>query len=68
MLGSDRPNANKKVARIINVRVNETRDIGSCNIHIVHNAFLKGMQLFGEEAADLILNINILFSGWPSRI
>lgn len=46
MIGSDGPNVNKTVKRILNNQVIEERekgliDIGTCNIHVVHKAFLK---------------------------
>lgn len=50
MLGSDGPNVNKTVFRLMNEKVKSVRrkgllDIGSCNIHIAHNSFLKGLEL-----------------------
>lgn len=52
-LGSDGPNVNKKVFRLINEEVLSVRNkglinIGTCNLHIVHNAFLKGLTEFGQ--------------------
>ncbi|XP_046591733.1 uncharacterized protein LOC124293709 [Neodiprion lecontei] len=72
MLGADGPNVNKKVWSILNTEVNQLRgkgllDIGSCNIHIIHNAFLKGLSELGNEVSDLILQIYYFFHGWPSR-
>nr|XP_042908229.1 uncharacterized protein LOC122271344 [Parasteatoda tepidariorum] len=72
MLGSDGPNVNKKVHRLMNEEVKlisdrELVDIGTCNIHIVHNAFLKGLNELGENAADLITSVYHFFDGWPSR-
>ncbi|KAJ8884968.1 hypothetical protein PR048_011164 [Dryococelus australis] len=49
MLGSDGLNVNKAVAGLINNQLLVCRrkpliDIGTCNIHVVHNAFLKGLE------------------------
>ena len=32
-------------------------DIGSCNLHKVHNAFGKGLDVFGHDAEDLALKL-----------
>ena len=52
MLGSDGPNVNIKVSRLVNEEIKALNrkpliDIGTCSIHLVHNAFLKGLQAFG---------------------
>jgi len=72
MLGSDGLNVNKAVYRKMNEQLLLCReksliDIGTCNIHIVHNAYLKGLSKFGEDASDLILLIYHYFDGYPSR-
>lgn len=72
MLGSDGPNVNKKVHRLMNEELKLTCNrqlvhIGTCNIHTVHNAYLKGLSKLGENAVDLILAIYYFFNGWPSR-
>lgn len=72
MLGMDGPNVNKKVHRIISEKVMQERgksllDIGSRNIHILHNAFLKGVERLGEGAADLLTKIYFFFDGWLSN-
>jgi len=71
MLGSDGPNVNKAVYRKMNKQLLLCReksliDIGTCNIHIVHNAYLNGLSKFGD-ASDLILLIYHYFDGYPSR-
>ena len=43
-------------------------DVGTCNLHIVHNAFQKGPAEFGEDTSDLVLAIYHFFENWPSRI
>lgn len=72
MLGSDGPNVNKAVARLINNQLLLCRkkpliDIGTCNIHIVHNAFLKGLEQLGDDISDLVFAIYHFFHGWPAR-
>ncbi|XP_062556179.1 uncharacterized protein LOC134221020 [Armigeres subalbatus] len=72
MLGSDGPNVNKKVERLMNERIMQERGkslllIGSCNIHILHNAFLKGIEELGEDASELVYSVHHFFHGWPSR-
>ncbi|KAL4121783.1 hypothetical protein QTP88_014224 [Uroleucon formosanum] len=72
MLTRDGPNVNKKVQSIINEVVQKKRgtsllDIGSCNLHIVHNAFRKGLETFGADVRDMLITVNSFFDGWPSR-
>lgn len=73
MLGMDGLNVNKKVQRLMNEELKEYRckpllDIGSCNIHILHNAFEKGINIFGKDASELIFKIHDFFDGWALRI
>lgn len=56
MLGSDGPNVNKTVQRIINDELIASGrpkmiDVGTCNVHTVHNAFLKGLTTFGDTVS-----------------
>nr|XP_042899394.1 uncharacterized protein LOC110283431 [Parasteatoda tepidariorum]XP_042899395.1 uncharacterized protein LOC110283431 [Parasteatoda tepidariorum]XP_042899396.1 uncharacterized protein LOC110283431 [Parasteatoda tepidariorum] len=72
MLGSDGPNVNKKVFRLINEEMKLVRneglfDVGFCNIHIMHNAFQKGLGELGCDASDLIIGLFNYFQDWPSR-
>ncbi|XP_063230993.1 uncharacterized protein LOC134535717 isoform X1 [Bacillus rossius redtenbacheri] len=72
MLGSDGPNVNKKVARIIceelvSIRKAPLVNIGTCSIHTLHNAFLSGLDKLGEDVADLVMAVHDFFDGWPSR-
>lgn len=72
MLGSDGPNVNKTVHRLMNEEVFTLRnkklvDLGFCNIHVLHNAFKKGLTKFGTDASDLIIAVHSFFDGWPSR-
>lgn len=36
-------------------------NIGSCNLHIIHNAFEKGLKICGLEIADLIVQLHNWF-------
>lgn len=72
MIGSDGPNVNKKVARLINDQILHCRsksliNIGTCSIHTIHNAFLKGIDKYGENSEQLIISIYYYFKGWPTR-
>lgn len=72
MLGSDGPNVNKKVFRLINEKVKSLRvkglvNIGFCNLHMMHNAFQKGLEELGYDASDLIISLYYYFKDWPSR-
>ena len=72
MLGSDGPNVNKKVSKNINEWLKELGhskliDIGTCNLHMVHNVFLKSLNAFGNEISDFIIDIYYFFKQWPTR-
>lgn len=43
-------------------------NIGTCNIHIVNNAFLKGIDVFGNEVVELVIAIKYFFKDRPSRL
>ena len=62
MLKSDGPNVNKTVWNIVNdVLVNMPNrnfgltDIGTCNLHICHNAFAKGLEMFGSSISEFVI-------------
>lgn len=72
MLGSDGPNINKTVFKLVNENVKSIRgigliDIGTCNIHIVHNAFLKGLEFIGIRVSNFVIDVYSFFHGWPKR-
>jgi len=65
MLGCDGTNVNKKVIRLMYEQVllhksNKLIDIGTCSIHMIHNAFFKGITKFDEEAEQFIIAIYYL--------
>jgi hypothetical protein len=72
MVGSDGPNVNKKVLRLINEEVKSVRgkglvNIGTCNIHVIHNAFQRGLEELGTDSSDLVVFMYNFFDGWPAR-
>lgn len=72
MLGCDGPNVKKTVIRLMNDSLillgrKKLIDVGTCNIHIVHNAFRKGLEDFGDNALDMILFLYNFFDGQTSR-
>lgn len=42
-------------------------DVGSCDIHIVHNGFKKGLDVYGKNVADLAINLHYFFDGEALR-
>jgi hypothetical protein len=72
MLGSDGPNVNKAVFKPVNndllvIRNKSLVDLGTCNINIVHNAFLKGLNEFGEDVSDFVYAVHHFFDGVQSH-
>lgn len=65
MLGSDGPNVSKAVWRMVNDEVTKVGgtllDVGTCILHKVHNAFAKGIAVYGHGIPDLIIDINRWF-------
>lgn len=72
MLGSDGPKTNDLVRTTISNELLQNRrvqllDIGSCNLHVVHNSFSKGLKVHGDKVADLITQTFNWFNGNPAR-
>lgn len=72
MLGSDGPKTNDLVKTTIGNELLLNRnvqllDIGSCNLHVVHNSFSKGLKAHGDKVADLITQTFNWFDGNPAR-
>ena len=70
----DGPNVNKTIFRKMNELIKHDHpdfaglvDLGSCTIHIVHNAFGKGMQQFGKEIEQLCMDLHSLFKYSAAR-
>ena len=67
-LGSDGPNVNKTIWRQMEIRLNVENlnypslvDVGTCNIHVMHNAFAKGLTQYGEVSEQLAMDLFTLF-------
>jgi len=72
MISCDGPNVNKSVKNLMAeerslLSQKPLEEIGTCNIHIMHNAFKRGMDELGENASNLIFQVHDFFHGWPSR-
>ena len=70
----DGPNVNKTIFRKMNELIKHDHpdfaglvDLGSCTIHIVHNAFGKGMQECGKEIEQLCMDLHSLFKYSAAR-
>ena len=68
MLESDGPNVNKTVWNIVNDallhlpnRNYGLTDIGTCNLHICHNAFAKGLEMFGSNISEFVIDLHLWF-------
>ncbi|KAJ6639772.1 hypothetical protein Bhyg_12519, partial [Pseudolycoriella hygida] len=71
-LSRDGPNTNKKVFRLMNEEFKKSTgrnliDVGSCDIHIIHNGFKKGLDEYGKNIADLSINVHYFFDGESLR-
>lgn len=64
-LAKDGPNVNKKIHTLFENELAMKKckiiDIGSCYIHLVHNAFLKGLDYFSLEISDFIIKVYYYF-------
>ena len=74
MLESDGPNVNKTVWNILNdALVNLSNrnfgltDIGMCNLHICHNAFAKGLEMFGSSISEFVIDLHLWFKVSAAR-
>ena len=71
-VGSDGPNVNKTIWTFINEHMKESDLHGilpfiPCNLHIVHNAFRQGLNIFGEQAEQLVLDLFYFLKASPCR-
>ena len=74
MLESDGPNVNKTVWRIVNdalLRLPGSShglvDIGTCNLHICHNAFGKSLGVFANEISEFVIDLHWWFKQSATR-
>ena len=64
-LSSDGPNVKKSIKQSINNKLEEhfkrqLVDTGSCQIHVAHNSFRKGIEAYGEAIENLCRSILLL--------
>jgi hypothetical protein len=52
---------------LLELRKKQLINIGTCNIHIIHNSFLKGLKDLGEDVQELIFSVHRFFDHWPKR-
>lgn len=69
MVGWDSPNVNKKVFTILNAKLIDAREKGllnvdTCNLYVVHNAFIKDLHAFGSEVVDFMTDVYNFFHQW----
>lgn len=65
-LGSDGPNVNKTIFTAIDSHLKEAGfsgliNIGTCNLHVVHNSFAKGLEEYGLKVDELAVDIHSFF-------
>ena len=65
-LSSDGPNVNKTFFRAVNTSLKGAGNpgminIGTCNLHVVHNSFCKALEAYGTPVDDLAVDIHSFF-------
>ena len=70
----DGPNVNKAIFRKMNELITQDHpdfmgliDLGSCSIHIIHNAFGKGLEQYGKGIDQLCIDLYSLFKYSAAR-
>ena len=71
-ISCDGPNVSKAIKSKLNAKLQDNFkqklvDTGSCQLHVVHNAFRRGAQAFGEEVENLCIDLFYFFKLSPSR-
>ena len=71
-ISSDGPNINKTVWREINDTLRKEGFSGqiphtTCCLHIVHNVFHKGLNIYGEESEELTFDMHYWFKNAPCK-
>ena len=61
-ISSDGPNVNKAIKANINPKLQghfkrQLVDTGSCQLHVVHNTFRKGIEAYGEDVEHLCIDL-----------
>ena len=72
--GSNGPNGSKTIWREMKQKIREVYsgfqglvDIGTCNIHIIHNTFNKGLDKYGKDAEQLVIDLHSVFKYSAAR-
>ena len=65
-LSSDGPNVNKTIFRAVNTSLKVAGNpgminIGTCNLHVVHNSFCKALEAYDTPVDDLAVDIHSFF-------
>ena len=71
-LSSDGPNVNKAMKTNINKKLmtkcsRHLVNTGSCQLHVVHNSFKKGVEAYGEDIENLCIDLFNFFKLSASR-
>ena len=73
-LVQDGPNVNKTIFWHMNELILQDHpefpgliDLGSCTIHIIHNAFGKGIDQYGKDIDQLCMDLYFLFKHSAAR-
>ena len=71
-LSSDGPNVNKTIWRNVSEMLKEQGFPGlmsfiPCNLHVIHNAFRKGLDIFGAHAESLAIDLFYWFKSSAAR-
>ena len=71
-ISSDGPNVNKAIKANINTKQQgyfkrQLVDTGSCQLHVVHNAFRKGIEAYCEDVEHLYIDLFHFFKLSPCR-
>ena len=65
-LASDGPNVNKTIWRKIQKDLTDAGhgglvEVGTCNIHVIHNAFHSAVNKFGSDVEEFTIDLNTFF-------
>ena len=70
----DGPNANKAIMRKIEQTMKDEHpefkgfvDLWSCVVHVVHNSFVKGLDMYGKDIDHLCLDLHAIFKYSAAR-
>ena len=65
-LSNDEPNVKKTIFRAVSMSLKGGGNpgminIGTCNLHVVHNSFCKALEAYGTPMDDLAVDIHFFF-------